>query len=190
MIITQIVKPSSVECYPCELCTMERFRIIDQLARHGDVFRAHFTGLSAQEVRWKPSPEKWCALEIVCHLYDEERDDFRARLMHVLTTPDAPLPATDPSGWMIHRRYLDQDFDTALRNFLEERDRTVTWLRTLTNAPWTNAHPHPRVGPISADLFLVNWVAHDLHHLRQLINLRYEYLKSLSNEPLDYAGTW
>jgi hypothetical protein len=46
------------------------------------------------------------------------------------------------------------------------------------------------VGPISADLFLVNWVAHDLHHLRQLINLRYAYLKSLSNEPLDYAGTW
>lgn len=169
---------------------MDRTHLIDLLARHGDVFRAHFTGLVPAEVLWKPAAEKWCALEIVCHLYDEERDDFHARLHHVLTTPDAPLPPTDPPGWMIERRYLEQDFNTMLGKFLEERQRTVQWLRTLDDAPWSNAHPHPRVGPISAELFLVNWVAHDLHHLRQLINLRYAYLRSISTEPLDYAGTW
>jgi hypothetical protein len=33
-------------------------------------------------------------------------------------------------------------------------------------------------------------VAHDLHHLRQVINLRYAYLKANTTVPLDYAGTW
>ena len=120
---------------------MDRTHLIDQLARHGDVFRAHFTGLVPAEVLWKPAPEKWCTLEIVCHLYDEERDDFHARLQHVLSTPDAPLPPTDPPGWMIERRYLEQDFNSMLGQFLEERQRTVQWLRTLDNAPWSNAHP-------------------------------------------------
>ena len=169
---------------------MEHAHLIDQLARHGDVFRAMFTGLTPEEVMWKPAPEKWCALEIICHLYDEERDDFHARLQHVLTTPEAPLPPTDPEGWVKSRHYMEQDFDRALRNFLQERERTVEWLRSLRNAPWGNAHPHPKVGPITAELFLVNWVAHDLHHMRQLNNLRYAYLKSISTEPLDYAGTW
>jgi hypothetical protein len=169
---------------------MDRSYLINQLARHGDLFRALFTGLTTAELHWKPAPEKWCTLEIVCHLYDEERDDFRARLNHVLTAPQAPLPPTDPLGWMITRRYLEQDFNMALRNFLAERERTVQWLRSLADAPWHHAHPHPRVGPISAELFLVNWVAHDLHHIRQFNNLRYAYLHAISTEPLDYAGNW
>ncbi|MBK7298384.1 MAG: hypothetical protein IPI91_17910 [Flavobacteriales bacterium] len=73
---------------------------------------------------------------------------------------------------------------------LEERKNTVAWLRTLENAAWNNIHEHPKVGAIIPELFLTNWVAHDLHHLRQLINLRYAYLKSISTVPLDYAGKW
>lgn len=29
-----------------------------------------------------------------------------------------------------------------------------------------------------------------LHRLRQLVNLRYAYLKANTTEQLDYAGTW
>ena len=43
---------------------------------------------------------------------------------------------------------------------------------------------------MSCDLLLTNWVAHDLHHFRQLNNLRYGYLASISTVPLDYAGKW
>jgi hypothetical protein len=50
--------------------------------------------------------------------------------------------------------------------------RAVVWLHGTRDARWANAHQHPKVGPVSCKLPLTNWVAHDLYHLRQLINLR------------------
>lgn len=169
---------------------MERTLLFDQLARHGNVFRTLFTGLAPDEVRWKVAPEKWCALEIMCHMHDEEREDFRARLKHVLETPEAPMPKIDPVAWITERKYMEQDFNTVLKNFLSERDKSVAWLHALTHAPWDNAYVHPTVGPVSCELLLTNWVAHDLHHIRQFNNLRYAYLRAHTMVPLDYAGKW
>lgn len=169
---------------------MDRTHLVDRLAGHGEVFRALFTGLTREEIRWKPALEKWCALEIICHLHDEEREDFRSRLAHVLSTPGQPMPKIDPQAWIADRKYMEQDFATMLEKFLHERDRSVKWLRGLIDAPWSNAYLHPTVGPVSCELLLTNWVAHDLHHIRQVNNLRYEYLRSHTDVPLDYAGKW
>lgn len=169
---------------------MDRTILTDQLERHAEVFRAMFSGLNTDEIRWKPAPAKWSALEIICHLLDEEREDFRARLSHVLRTPDEPMPKIDPQAWVAERTYIEQDFSSVLARFLEERANSVVWLRGLIDAPWDNAYMHPTVGPVSCDLLLTNWVAHDLHHIRQLNNTRYAYLAHISTVPLDYAGTW
>jgi hypothetical protein len=169
---------------------MERNYLFDQLARHGEVFRALLNDLSVEEYYWRPAPDKWSALEIVCHLHDEEREDFRARLNSTLETPGLPWPKIDPQAWVAERRYMEQDFDAVLKEFLAERESSVAWLRGLGNASWHNAYMHPKVGPVSCDLLLTNWVAHDLHHIRQLTNLRYGYLKANSRVPLDYAGNW
>lgn len=163
---------------------------IAQLARHRGIFERLLTGLSEEEIRWKPAPEKWCLLEVVCHLYDEERDDFRARLHHVLTTPDQPLPKTDPVGWVTERKYMEQDFHAVLERFLAERGATLVWLNGLQSPKWKQVHVHPKVGPIPAELFLPNWVAHDLLHFRQINALRYGHLAAISTVPLDYAGDW
>jgi hypothetical protein len=85
---------------------------------------------------------------------------------------------------------MEQDLHAVLAKFLQERERSLSWLRGLADAPWDNYYLHPKVGPVSCELLLTNWVAHDLHHLRQVINLRYAYLKANTTVPLDYAGTW
>ena len=169
---------------------MDRPLLFDQLARHAMVFHALLHDLSVDEHRWRSAPEKWCALEIISHLYDEEREDFRARLQHVLETPDQPMPKIDPVAWVAERKYMEQDFGTVLENFLRERHRSLEWLHPRNDAPWENFHQHPTVGPVSCELLLTNWVAHDLHHIRQLNNLRYAYLNAHTTVPLDYAGTW
>lgn len=169
---------------------MERSLLIDQLDQHTAVFMSLFAWPTERTITWKPAPERWSAVEIVCHLYDEEREDFRARLAHVLSTPELPMPKIDPAAWVTERKYLEQDYPTRCAAFLAERQRSVEWLRGLKDAPWSNAYMHPKVGPVSCDLLLTNWVAHDLHHIRQWINLRYAHLSSNSTVPLDYAGTW
>ncbi len=169
---------------------MDRVYCITQLERHRDIFKQVFTGLTPEDIRWKPAPEKWCLLEVLCHLHDEEREDFRARLKHILETPEEPMPKIDPVAWVAEREYMQQDFAAMLGKFLGERDRSIAWLRGLKDPKWSNAYQHPKVGPVSCDLILVNWVAHDLLHLRQITKLRYEKLPTITSEPLDYAGAW
>ena len=169
---------------------MRHASLIHHLARHRGVFGHLLSSADPEEQRWRAAPEKWCLLETVCHLYDEEREDFHARLQHALETPDTPQPPTDPPGWMTSRKYMEQDYTPMLTKFLAERDRSVAWLQGLHAPKWSNAYQHPKVGALSAEFFLANWVAHDLHHIRQINAMRYAYLAATCGVRLDYAGTW
>lgn len=164
--------------------------IASELEKNRSVFQGLFTGLSPEEYLWRPLPQKWCLLEILCHLYDEEREDFRARVRHVLERPEQPLSPIRPVEWVSERRYVDQDYDKVLRGFLKERDHSLEWLRSLEDPRWDNVHKHPKLGRMTAGRFLVNWLAHDYLHIRQVVRLKYNFLKQASGESLDYAGTW
>ena len=37
-------------------------------------------------------------------------------------------------------------------------------------------------------MFLVNWVAHDYLHVRQILKNKYAWMQDVSGEKLDYAG--
>lgn len=169
---------------------MEISELITQLKVNQVTFEALLRNIPSSLQRWRPHAEHWCLLEIICHLYDEECEDFRARLKSVLEDPKQPLPPTDPQQWVTSRHYLEQDFANKLSAFLAERDASVQWLRELSNPNWVSAYHHPRVGPLTARMFLVNWLAHDYLHIRQIIRVKYQYLQATSGESLEYAGTW
>lgn len=59
---------------------MKPNEIIAQLKLHQKIFIGHFAGVPEKEYTWRPYPEHWNLLEIACHLFDEEQEDFRARL--------------------------------------------------------------------------------------------------------------
>lgn len=164
--------------------------ITQELLRNRDVFKELLTGLTEREYVWKQNPDKWCLLEIVCHLYDEEREDFRARTKHVLETPTEPLPPIDPPGWVQERGYIKQNYADKLNRFLKEREESVEWLESLRSPKWDNAYQHPKFGAMTAKMFLSNWLAHDYLHIRQIIKLKFDYLKQQTDEALEYAGNW
>lgn len=164
--------------------------IVNQLEQNKRVFETLLAATPAEEQHWKAAPDKWSLLEIVCHLYDEEREDFRARVRHTLTMPEEEMPPIDPAGWVTSRNYAAQDFETMLSKFLEERALSVSWLRALQNPNWESTYQHPKFGPMSAKFFLSNWLAHDFLHIRQIVKLRYDQLGQRSGESLVYAGNW
>ena len=55
-----------------------------ELAQGAETIQGLVAGVSAAEARVRPSPEAWSILEVVAHLLDEEREDFRPRLDLVL----------------------------------------------------------------------------------------------------------
>ncbi len=164
-------------------------RIITQLAKNKEVFRNLLSNVSEEQQLWRPAPEKWCLLEIVCHLYDEELDDFRFRVKWCLERPGEPAPRFDQIAWVTERKYMEQDYHEMLGKFLEVRDASVAWLRSLKDAPWQNSFQHKRFGEMSAELFLRNWLAHDYLHMRQILRYRFGILDNEGGS-LDYAGRW
>ncbi|MBS0000143.1 MAG: DinB family protein [Cyclobacteriaceae bacterium] len=164
--------------------------IIDQLEENQKSFKALLGNVSMDLINWKPGPEKWSLLEIVCHLYDEERDDFRTRVKSVLEHPRKQFPKFDTHRWVIDHEYSKQDYYHKLLSFLAEREESVNWLRSLEVPNWQNVHVHPTLGKMSAELLLNNWLAHDYHHIRQINNNKYLFLKEHVKTSLRYAGEW
>lgn len=161
-----------------------------ELAQGARIIAALVAGVGRDEARRRPSPEAWSLLEVVCHLEDEERLDFRPRLDGVLHRPGEPWTPIDPAGWVTARHYNERDLGEALRGFLAERERSLAWLDTLAAPDWSREH-HASFGPITAGDLLASWAAHDLLHTRQLVELRYACLLA-QTEPYrtQYAGDW
>jgi hypothetical protein len=169
---------------------MDHNKIMTELQRNCAVFGQLLENVDEPEIKWSQEPEKWCLLEIVCHLHDEEIEDFRTRVKCVLEDPEKPPPSFDPLTWVEERNYKGQNYNEVLRKFLTERENSVKWLRSLKDPNWKNTYQHPKLGPMSAELFLTNWLAHDFLHIRQIIRLKYDYLKSMTGINLGYAGNW
>ncbi len=168
---------------------MEQQRAALQLGR-GATLVIVLTDTAPDEfMRWKPSPERWSMLEVVNHLADEEVFDFRTRVERTLRDPAESWVAIDPQSWVAERKYNAREPKESLERFLTERKKSLDWLRALNDAPWSNVHSHPTLGPMSARTLLANWVAHDLLHARQMLRLHYDWLAlQIAPDKLDYAG--
>jgi hypothetical protein len=170
---------------------MSATSLIGQLQRGPGVIGGLLDGLDSEAMRWRPAPDKWSALEVVCHLADEEREDFRLRLDLALHQPGRTWPGIDPPAWVTERGYQEREPADALEDFMHERAKSLIWLQGIDPPDWELAYEHPQIGVIRAGDLLASWAGHDLLHLRQLVSLRFH---SLAQEAVpytaDYAGSW
>ena len=170
---------------------MDRARVVHRLSADAGVFRGLVATVPEEQARWKPRPEEWSLLEVLCHLADEERDDFRRRVDLTLHRPEIPWPPIDPESWPRSRRYNERDPGDALDDFLAERKASIRWLDELEDPDWDATYQHPTAGPITAGDLLTSWLAHDLIHIRQMTRLHRRYLvEVLSPYSPGYAGPW
>jgi len=170
---------------------MEIKSIISKLDKNSSVFKSLFINILVDQIHWKPNENKWSMLEIACHLLDEEKEDFRQRIDFTLHKPGESWPSIDPQEWVKLRNYAGNDFEETVSAFLKERKKSIKWLKNLQNTNWATSYNHPTAGPVLAEQLLVNWLAHDLLHIRQITAMNYLYLKEKSKPlKLDYAGKW
>jgi hypothetical protein len=170
---------------------MDFAELTSQMASHAEAIRTLVSGVSEEQARWKPDPQTWSILEVIHHLYDEERQDFRLRLEVILFKPDQPWPPIDPQGWVTQRAYNQQDPAKILQGFVDERQKSLAWLNSLQAPDWAAEATAPWGKPITAGDMFAAWVAHDVLHLRQLVELHYAWIAHAAQPyQLDYAGEW
>ena len=169
---------------------MEPKILIEQLEINSMRIQAMVEGVSDEQAHWKPDAASWSILEVVNHLYDEERQDFRVRLDIILHRPGEAWPPIDPQGWVTERQYNQRNFEQSIENFLSERRDSLKWLKDLRGEDFTTSVPTPW-GSITAGDMFASWVTHDSLHMRQLVELIHAWIVRIS-EPYsgDYAGEW
>lgn len=164
--------------------------VINELESNSLVFEGLLSNIEPPQALWQPAPDKWCLLEIICHLVDEEIHDFRKRVRTALEPERYPFESIDPVGWVTAKKYINQDYDLKVREWIKERQDSIAFLRGLVQPDWNSTLIHPDLGTMSAGLFLSNWLAHDYIHIRQINRTKRAYLNHIAGESLDYAGTW
>ena len=164
--------------------------VLAQMAGNAKIIQALVQDVSVEQARWKPSAEDWSILEVVTHLWDEETEDFRAHLDLILHRSDQPWPPIDPQGWVTQRGYNERELAESLEGYLRAREESLGWLKGLAAPDWGAVYEAP-FGQIAAGDMLAAWVAHDLLHTRQLVELQWAYTtRQVEPYRVRYAGVW
>jgi hypothetical protein len=164
--------------------------LMREMAENPKRIKALVAGVTKAEARYKPSIKTWSILEVVNHLYDEERFDFRVKLDIILNRPEQDWPPIAPKLWVTTHKYNTRDLQTSLDDYLRERRRSLRWLRSLGKVDWNASYSRDRRTMRAGDMFAA-WVAHDGLHIRQLNEL-HRLLVERAAKPyrLGYAGEW
>lgn len=169
---------------------MEFSILYQELQNSTEVIRALLSGVAPEAARLKPGVESWSILEVVCHLYDEEREDFREHLDFILHRQNEAWHVIDTEGWVTERKYNQQNLAEIKEKFFAEREKSLAWLKGLRNPDWEKTYTTP-YRTISAGEMFACWTAHDNLHIRQLVELRRVRLENITQPyNLEYAGLW
>jgi uncharacterized damage-inducible protein DinB len=164
---------------------------VRQLTANAEAMRALVQIVSDEQAQWQPAQETWSMKQVMEHIYNEERIDFRKILKRMLNV--APPPGK-PSQ---HEEYvIVESCRQALDGFLIEREASIQWLLALESPDW-KVTSQWRFGPtgdvttFSAGDVLLSWVEHDILHLRQIIELQHAWHERQAPPySLMYAGGW
>ncbi len=177
---------------------MEFQTLYRELSQSTEMIRALLAGISQEEAQIKPDSDSWSILEVVCHLYDEEREDFREHLDFIISTSlNASLNRQneewhkiDPQGWVTERKYNKKNLAEMQGQFFDERKKSLEWLKSISNADLETTYTS-EFGTMKAGEMFACWVAHDNLHIRQLVELRRKYIERMVGAyDIQYAGDW
>ena len=163
-------------------------KAISQLKTQSKAIAELGSGLSNTESQWMPDANSWSILGTLRHLVYEEIFDFRCYLGKILGVSEFSNPKLGPDQFKAEN--TKRSLDDLIGLFLAERERSILWLGSLYESNW-DATIDFEWGSLTAGDLLSSWLAHDLLHLRQLIEIRYA-LTSKRSAPyrIEYAGEW
>ena len=162
----------------------------EQLNKNAQIVHNMVSEINQEQACWKPNPRIWSINEVINHMGDEEKLDFREHLDWIIHRSSESWASIDPQNWVIEKEYNIRDFQLSLQSFLKERELSLKWLRELNDLDFQSEAKAPW-GIITAGDMISSWVAHDILHMRQIIEIKWELTKlNLAPYHIEYAGQW
>ncbi len=142
--------------------------LVDALRATPTIFQALLDGCTQEQAqRARGDDEAWSAVEIICHLRDNEECVLeRTRLMRDETDP--VIEPYDQEKWARERNYAEDDLREALAAFVRSRTSHIAELAALTPEEWEHTGQHQERGRITISSQALRMVCHDAVHAAQL----------------------
>jgi hypothetical protein len=142
---------------------------LDLLDSTPGILRGLMSGLSEEDVRWKPAPDRFSIGEVLAHLSHSEGHCYRMRVDRFLTEE---RPEFEPDDAQFHLDlYRRADPEDSFDHFEEQRETNIEFLRGLPPGSGDRVALHKAAGPITLANMLHEWAMHDLGHIRQIAEL-------------------
>lgn len=123
--------------------------------------------LDDRVLRRKPAPDKWSAMEVVCHLRDIEKL-WADRLVKAAFSEKPAFYMLEVDDLAVKNRYNTQDLGAALKEFARLREDNLRLLRALPAGQWQRSGIHPKRGEITIERIVEIMIGHDQSHSEQI----------------------
>ncbi len=164
----------------------DREQILRLIAESDAALVAAATGVSDQDARRRPEPERWSVLECVEHVILVEDGVFAS--ISVRSTPGAPPAELRREGQILRgmtKRELKfaapefakptgrySSFAEALQEYRKRRARTVAYVEQYQDDPRNRTTLHPAIGPVSCQEMFLVLALHPARHALQIHEVR------------------
>ena len=123
-----------------------------------------------QILKRRPSPGKWSAYEHAIHLSQSDVA-FRARLDHILSTPEPFIEVIENSAEDEAGAMLEVDLDESLERYVRERAALVTRLSQLSPDDWRKTAVHEAFDHYSVFIMFRHLLNHEMLHAYRIEEL-------------------
>ncbi len=133
---------------------------------------AAVSGLPDKVLRYKPSPDKWCVLEVLGHLADIEIA-YGYRLRQMLADEKPTIAPIDQDAWTRNLNYMNSAPAELVAFYGLARHHNLRLLRSLDATVYSKSAYHPELQRQSTVAELVERMgSHGAGHLAQIEKLK------------------
>jgi hypothetical protein len=141
---------------------------LEQLDATPEILRLLMGGLSAEDTKWKPAPNRFSIAEALEHLSHVEGHCFRARVERMVKEDNPAIDPYDPDVHFAEGQYSGRDAEDSFDHFEEQREMNVEYLRELPANVADRIGTHGKLGVITVSHVLHEWAFHDIGHIKQI----------------------
>ena len=150
--------------------------------------RSELTGLADDVASWRPAAGEWCIKECVGHMIETEEHGFAGRIRRILAQPGCLETHWDPAQVVRDRGDERRPLAELVEAFSEMRSNGIALVEGLMNTDLVKSCTHEKVGVLSVEDLLHEWVPHDRNHYRQILANVQAYVRPWMGNAAGFAG--
>src|SRR6202140_1224754 len=145
---------------------------IDAAEKSPKQIAAAGSGLPDKTLRYKPSPKKWCILEVLGHLADVEIV-YAHRFRQMLADKKPVIAPMDQDAWAQNLGYMETPAPELVALYGLNRHHTLQLLRRLKPGDLGKAAFHPELKhEVTVAEYVERMGTHGANHLAQIASLK------------------